>query len=204
MGNISLWLWQAGAFTRNLIPIWGLRSDPKCKTNARDSIMLILLPPIPFFVASFTHACHNLLLQVREREALESLIGGRGREKLHTLPRKGTIRRNRRRTRVVVVRHSQARNVVLKHIRHVFEPSQIQQRPRSQLQRFVEPRIDRQSRVEKVQRWSDLALFLRRYQTPSVSHVFLYDLQKTARLDQWKKKIKTETKGSGTFLPFCW
>jgi len=135
------------------------------------------IPPIPFLVATFTQPCHNLLLQVRDREALEALIRTRGirGEELRALPRellRRTIRRNR-----LIVRHFQARDVVLKHIRYLFEPPQTEQRPRSQLQRFVEPRIDRQSRVEKVERRSDLALFLRGHQSASVSDVFLNNLQ---------------------------
>jgi len=49
------------------------------------------LPPLPFLLAGFIQPCHDLLLEVGNREALEALIPLRrlrGREKLHSLSRK--------------------------------------------------------------------------------------------------------------------
>lgn len=145
------------------------------------------LPPLPFLFTTFTKPCHHLLLEVWDREALETLVPDRrvrgGGEKLHSLPGKilgRAIRRGRDWNRILI-RHSQARNVVLKHVSNLLEPPQIQQRPRSQLKSLVQPRRDRQSCVKKVQSWSDLALFLCCNQTPSIFDVFLNNLQNVTK-----------------------
>lgn len=161
------------------------------------------LPPLPFFFAVFTEPSHDLLLQVRNRKALERWVTnrwvggwvvGRG-QKLDSLP--GELLRRVVGGRIIG-HHFETGNVVLKHIRDVLESPEIEKRPSFELQSHFEARRQTQSRVQEIESCCDLALFLSRNQASSVFHILVHDLNKcnigTEPIYSSTKHTETESK----------
>jgi hypothetical protein len=81
------------------------------------------IPPLPFFVAFFTNACHDFLLQVGNREAFK---GARGRgvgEKVDTVGGRRALRRSGS-----FVVEFKTGDIILKHIGDILETTEEEER----------------------------------------------------------------------------